>query len=108
LRPEKERFLSENTIELIYAAVDELNAQSGEQIIEKNPDAPLLGSDKGIDSLTFINLIVAVEEQINQRTGKSIILVDEDYMAEEKHPFRTLGTLTDYVGRVMAARAASD
>jgi D-alanine--poly(phosphoribitol) ligase subunit 2 len=100
--------LSEDIAELIYAAVGELNAQSGEKIIEKTPAAPLLGSAEGVDSLTFINLIVAIEEQINQRTGKSIILVDEDYMAEEKHPFRTLGTLTEYVGRVMAAQAASD
>ena len=100
--------MHEDVAELIYAAVDELNAQSGEKIIEKSPEASLLGSDKGVDSLTFINLIVAIEEQITQRTGKSIILVDEEYMAEEKHPFRTLGTLTEYVGRVMAAQAAGD
>ena len=100
--------MREDIADMIYAAVDELNAQSGEKTLEKSLDAPLLGSEKGVDSLTFINLIVAIEEQINQRTGKSIILVDEDYMAEEKHPFRTLGTLTEYVGRVMAAQAAGD
>ena len=94
--------MREEILGLVYAAVDEVNAQSsGKAVIEKTPDAPLLGSDRGVDSLTFVNLVVAIEEQIQSGLGKSIVLVDEDSMVLQEHPFRTIGALVDYVGRVI-------
>jgi acyl carrier protein len=69
--------------------------------LEKSPEARLLGSDKGVDSLTFVNLVVALEEQIQKKLGKSVVLVDEDKMAMDEHPFRTIGTMAGYVERVL-------
>jgi acyl carrier protein len=87
----------------VYSAIDEVNAQSaGEALIAKTPDARLLGGERGLDSLTFVNLVVAIEEQIQNELGKSVVLVDEDSMALQEHPFRTVGTLADYVGKVIA------
>ncbi len=87
---------------LVYTAIDEVNAHTTDGVlIEKRPDAPLLGSDKGVDSLTFVNLVVAIEEQIHETLKKSVVLVDEDSMALQEHPFRTVGTLATYVEKVI-------
>jgi acyl carrier protein len=93
--------LREEILELVYKAIDEVNAHTTDgALIEKGPDVPLLGSDKGVDSLTFVNLVVAIEEQIHKTLKKSVVLVDEDSMMLQEHPFRTVGTLATYVEKV--------
>jgi acyl carrier protein len=95
--------LREDILGLVYAAIDEVNAQAADgTLVEKAPDALLLGRERGVDSLTFVNLVVAIEEQIQNTFGKSVVLVDEDSMALQEHPFRTVGTLATYVEKVLA------
>jgi D-alanine--poly(phosphoribitol) ligase subunit 2 len=87
---------------LVYSAIDEVDPMTADgAALAKSPDARLLGSDSGVDSLTFVNLVVALEEQIQTKLGKSVVLVDEDNMAADEHPFRTIGTLAEYVERVL-------
>ena len=94
--------MRQEILELVYAAIDEVNAQSANGAgIAKMPDARLLG-DQGVDSLTFVNLVVALEEQIQNGLGKAVVLVDEDSMSLQEHPFRTVGTLADYVEKIIA------
>jgi acyl carrier protein len=90
--------LREDILRLVYAAIDEVNAQTvnGEPL-EKGLETSLLGGDEGMDSLTFVNLIVALEEQIQNTLGKSVVLVNEDSMSLQEQPFRTIGTLANYV-----------
>ena len=93
---------------LVYAAIDDVNAQSVKgAVLEKAPEAPLLAGKKGVDSLTFVNLVVALEEQIQNATGKSVVLVDEGSMSDEEHPFLTVGTLVAYVERVLSKSQAN-
>ncbi len=95
--------MREDILRLIYAAIDEVNAQSTNGLLlEKSPGTHLLGGNNGVDSLTFVNLIVAVEEQIQGSLGKSVVLVDEDSMSLQGNTFRTVGTLSDYVEKVLA------
>jgi acyl carrier protein len=96
-------FLEQDMLDVVYAAIDEVNAQSNNgAILPKSPDARLLGGEHGVDSLTFVNLIVAVEEQIQSRLGKSVVLVNEDSMALRDHPFRTVGSLARYASEMVA------
>ena len=95
--------MGEDILALVYAAIDEVNAQAVDgKLLEKSPEADLLGGARRVDSLTFVNLVVAIEEQIQDKTGKSVVLVDEDSMALQDQPFRTVGTLAQYVQRVVA------
>ena len=88
---------------LVYAAIDEINAQSvNDNPVEKSLDTALLGGDGGMDSLTFVNLIVALEEQIQSSLGRSVVLVDENSMALQDQPFRTVGTLVQYVENLVS------
>lgn len=87
---------------LVYAAIDEVDpVTSSGAPLEKSPSARLLGGDSGVDSLNFVTLMVAVEEQIQKKLGKSVVLVDEDNVAAEENPFLTIGTLAEYVQRVL-------
>jgi acyl carrier protein len=100
--------LQEDILALVYAAIDEVNAQAADGVsIQKRPEAPLLGSDHGVDSLTFVNLVVAVEEQIHATLKKSVVLVDEDSMALQEHPFQTVGTLANYVEKILGRQQAN-
>ena len=85
-------------IEIIYAAIDEVNATSGpEDQIVKSIETPLLGSAAGLDSLTFVNLIVAIEQEIEQRLKRTMILVTEETMSGGEHPFLTVGSLAKHL-----------
>ena len=82
----------------IYNSIDSLNAQlPNEGHIEKSNNTALFGSGSKLDSLGLINLIVAVEQNIEDKFDVTITLADERAMSQEKSPFRTVGTLTDYI-----------
>jgi D-alanine--poly(phosphoribitol) ligase subunit 2 len=108
LGAKEEARLREDILRFIYSAIDEVDAlaTSGAPV-EKTPEARLLGSDQGVDSLTFVNLVVAIEEQMQKKLGKSIVLVDEENMGTEEHPFRTISTMAEYIERVLSKRQPS-
>lgn len=88
---------------IIHAAIDELNAQSDDGIIiSTDPATRLFGADGGIDSLALVNLVVAIENHIEETTGKTVVLVHEDVMAMENNPFHTIATLAEYLDGVIA------
>lgn len=84
-------------IALIYSAIDEVNAQFDDQPpIPKSPDTVLLG-ESGVDSLTLVNLTVAIEQQVQSKTGRSIVIIDESTFALAESPFETVGALAKYL-----------
>ena len=93
---------------IIYAAIDELNGQSIKGLkIQKNVETQLLAKGSGLDSLAFVNLIVAVEGHLETSLGLSVVLVDEDTMSLQENPFRTVGSLASYVEAVVAKQSAN-
>ena len=96
--------MQSEVLDLVYSAIDEINALADdEKKIEKSPDAILLGDDSVVDSLAFVNLVVAIENQIRDRTQKSVVLISEDTLADSEDPFRTVGTLTAYIEKLLSA-----
>jgi acyl carrier protein len=93
--------LSEDVLQLVYAAIDEVNSQFDGIVIQKKLDSRLLGSE-GVDSVVFLNLVVALEELIERKHGVSLVLVDQDSMALQQHPFRNVETLAAYVRMLLA------
>ncbi len=90
-------------LDVVYAAIDEVNAQAVDKPqINKSPDTPLFGEASTLDSLAFVNLVVAIEQQIVDRTGRTVVLVDEAAMALEDSPFLTVDTLAAHLERVLA------
>lgn len=96
----------EAVLEAIHSAVDDLNAAAEPDAqMGKDPDVALIGMDAQLDSLGLVNLIVLIEEKVQERFGVGITLVDERAMSMSKSPFRTLGSLTQFVEEQLAEHA---
>ena len=94
---------NQQVFDAINSAVDDLNqVLDPEERLAKSADVALIGQDARIDSLGLVNLIVLVEEKIQQQFGVGITLVDERAMSQSKSPFRTLGTLAEFVEELLA------
>jgi len=57
----------------------------------------IFGENAPFDSLEFVNLIVGVEQDIEENYNMSITLADEKAMSEKENPFKTIGSLADYI-----------
>jgi acyl carrier protein len=84
--------------ELISAAIENYNqAAPSERQVVNSPSTILFGDGSKLDSLGFINLIVAIETEIENTLDLSIFIVDERALGMEENPFRTLQTLQHLV-----------
>ena len=93
----------ENQIkEILFKSVEEINKTLDEdQQLELSTETVLLGKDGNIDSITLVNLIVAIEESIEDELNVEITLADEKALSQKESPFRTIGTLIDYIAQVV-------
>lgn len=97
---------SERILSQIYAAVDEVNLLLPErQQLEKSRDAVLFGRAGALDSLGLVSLIVAVEHRIGDEFRVAISLADEKALSQERSPFRTIGTLGDYISSLLEGKS---
>lgn len=88
--------------EIIEAAIDELNEDlEGGAIIAKTPSTPLLGSASSVDSLSIVRLLVTVERLVEERAGKSVVIVDESAFEAEQSPFSTVQSLTRHLDSLL-------
>lgn len=93
-----EKVSGERVLKAISNAIDNMNQllDKGEKI-KKSPQTALFGPSGVLDSLGFVNLIVAVEQKIEEEFGVAITLADERAMSRRNNPFQTIGTLSDYI-----------
>ena len=85
-------------LDLIYSSIDNINELlSDDMKLSKDRKTPLYGEQGSLDSISLINLIVAVEESIEEELGESITLANEKAMSLEQSPFRNVGSLCDYI-----------
>lgn len=57
----------------------------------------LFGSSGFLDSVGLVSLVLDVEQQVNDRWGLSLSLADDRAMSQQRSPFRSVGSLADYV-----------
>jgi acyl carrier protein len=94
---EKEKILNS-----IYQAVDEVNEQlSEDQQLEKSPDTVLLGESGQLESIDLVNILVATEENVESTFGVPISITDERAVSEKNSPFKTIGTLCDFISNLL-------
>ena len=86
----------------IYAVIDETNHDlpSGQRL-EHSTDTVLFGDKGKLDSLGLVNFIVAVEQRIDEDFSNPVSLTDDKAMSQRNSPFRTVGTLVDYVASLL-------
>jgi acyl carrier protein len=88
---------------LITTVIAEFNDTLQRKIpTERGLNAPLYGPEGALDSLGFVSFIVAVEQAVEEELGITIVLADEKAMSQRNSPFRSVGTLVDYVTKLIS------
>jgi hypothetical protein len=83
-------------LELVYAAIDEYNA-SAEIAVAKSGETALYGGASTINSLGLVHLIIALEQQVLDRTGVSLALATDKAFSQTRSPFRDVHSLLSYL-----------
>lgn len=85
-------------VELIKRAIEDvITSDFDDKTPELAEDTRLAGNGAIIDSIGLVTIIMEVEASINETIGTMIVIADERAMSQTKSPFRTIGTLADYV-----------
>ena len=85
-------------VKAVFASIDEVNLMlPKDKQVEKSMAVMLFGSNSTLDSLGLVNLIVAVEQEVEEEFGISLVLADERAMRRKQNPFSSIATLVDYV-----------
>lgn len=88
----------ETALRLVREAIAEVNRMSDAGAeISPAEGTVLLGEGSALDSLAFVNLMVAVDSRVSEHTGREIALMDLIDADAASSPIRTVGMLADYV-----------
>ncbi len=82
---------------IIIDTLKELNEElENDSFINPNPKTKLYGAG-ALDSLALVSFITDLEEKIQDKFEKDIVLADEKAMSTKTSPFRSVETLTSYI-----------
>ncbi|MFQ5411132.1 MAG: hypothetical protein ACE5EC_02505 [Phycisphaerae bacterium] len=96
---------SQSITQAIYDAIDELNESGTSQPLEKSRDTVLIGESGKLDSVGFVQLAVAVEENIERAHHKAISLWDIIGSAEQAQ--WTVGMLERSIAELLGEHVAA-
>ena len=86
-----------NKKDIITIIINEVSSIIDLENDEINFDTTIYGNDSRLDSLGLINLIVAVEQNIEDEFDVNITIADERAMSQKHSPFRTIESLANYI-----------
>ena len=94
--------VDEKVTGLIFNVVDEINQQLPKNNqLKKSTDTILFGKSGVLDSLGLVNFIVSTEQKIEEELETTISLTDEKAMSQKNSPFKSIGTLADYIVSIL-------
>lgn len=84
-------------LEVIYECVNAINNDLPDALaLPLEPNSVLVGDGGVYDSLSIINLLIAIEESL-KKLGEEVILLDEDLIMDAEGPFSTLFKLAEHI-----------
>lgn len=87
--------------DVVFAAIDEVNEQRAPDArLEKTLDTALTGEHGPLDSLGFVNLVVAIEQRLDAIVGAPVSLLDDERLDPTADHFRTVKTLVEYLEQI--------
>lgn len=90
--------LRTTVLTLVTSAATEINPTLEDPIaLDRGEAAPLYGREGVLDSLDLVSLVLLVEEKASDALGKSLTLTSDRALSGFRSPFRTVGSLADYV-----------
>ena len=73
-----------------------------------NEDTYLIGGNSLVDSLGLVTLVTDLEQKLNDEYGFALTLADDRAMSQRNSPFRTVGSLADYILQLIAEGKQDD
>lgn len=84
--------------DIVCDAIDEINENYPDNSkIKKEYVTILFGSGSSLDSLGLVNLIVAIEQNIEDEFDVNISIANEKAMSQKSSPFKTIESLVEYI-----------
>ncbi len=83
--------------DFIYPAIDKISSRK----FPKSPEINLSGENSIFDSWELFDLIRAIEEQIETKTGLKIAVANEDSLSQIDSPFETVASLENYIANLL-------
>jgi acyl carrier protein len=68
-------------------------------------DTPIFGLNGLLDSIGVVTLMVDLEQNLSDRLSLAVRIADDRAMSQRSSPFRTVGTLTDFIASQLAETA---
>ena len=79
----------------------EMSDNNQEIPVELGVETRLIGREGLLDSMGLVTLIVDVEQGLEENYDVAILLADERAMSQSKSPFRSVGSLTEYISMLL-------
>jgi acyl carrier protein len=92
---------------IIKLVIESVANHSSHPSNEFNENSPLIGSDRLLDSIGLVSMLVELETRLADLTDKPIRLMDDRAMSQSRSPFRSIGTLADYICSLLQESATS-
>lgn len=98
LNGKESSFVADELSNIIYSMLNEIGVMNNLQVPEEMDfETKIVGVQGILDSLAFVSFLVAVEQKINEKFDKHISLNSERAFAQKQNPFRSVGTLRQYI-----------
>ena len=84
--------------DIVYVAIDEINEDWDEkEFLPKSLDAVLAGESALLNSLQIVTLMAQIEENIEEKYGESLSLLEAMSDILEQHPSITVSLLLTHI-----------
>jgi acyl carrier protein len=86
--------------EVVFRAIDLVNELLlDEDVLTKDEATIMVGEESKLDSMGFINFVVALEEELAKATGRADLDITEKLVPEnvDSPPWSTVGELIDFL-----------
>lgn len=88
--------MQEEIVELIIATARELGEDEIGLTQKLTSETRLFGDDGVLDSMGLVTLVIAVEQEIEDKYSVSAGLADEKALSQARSPYRTVASLAEY------------
>lgn len=73
-------------------------SEAGAQLAtEVEESTELVGPNSVLDSMGLVTLVLDVEQRLDEQVGVTVSLMNEQALSRRHSPFRTIGSLVDYI-----------
>ena len=85
----------------VHGLLLETYEEDQSQIPSLDGSTRLIGRKGVLTSLELVTLIVNIEQKLSEEHDIALTIADERAMSQEKSPFRTVGSLSEYISMLI-------